>query len=124
MGNKFLHFAKSTENVREKVQDGGQNLWNFRGIATIERVISERDAVLKADLPLWPVSKLRFSERFSRNRAKKEAGCWRRIGDPNESIYRNSVCEGPKLPLVKYPSVVSYGNTFTRDHELDQIPPR
>ena len=44
----------------------GQNLWNFRGIATIERVISERDAVLKADLPPWPVSKLRFSERFSR----------------------------------------------------------
>jgi hypothetical protein len=66
LGNKFLHFAKSTENIREKVQDGDQNLWNFRGIATIERVISERDAVLKADPPLWPVSKLRFSERFSR----------------------------------------------------------
>jgi len=66
LGNKFLHFTKSIENVREKVEEWGQNLWNIRGIATIERVISERDAVLKADLPPWPVSKLRFSERFSR----------------------------------------------------------
>lgn len=115
MGNKFLHLSETAENVREKVAKGNENLWNISGIPTIERVISERNAVSKADCPFGLFKKLRFPNGFQDIVAEKEARIWRGIGGQNDSIYRNFVCESPKLPFVQYPFVVSYEQPFTRD---------
>jgi hypothetical protein len=123
LGNKFLHRAETAENVREKLEKGNENLWNISGIPTIERVISERNAVSKANCPSGLFQKLRFPNVFQDIVAEKEARIWRGIGGPNDSIYRNFVCEGPKLPFVQYPSVVSYEQPCTRDPQLDQISP-
>lgn len=113
MGNKFLHSAESAENVREKVPNRHQNIWNICRITTIERVISDRNAVLKANRPSGLFSELRFPSVFKNIVAKKEAGCWNGTWGSNDGIYRNFVCESPELPLVQHPFIVSYGYPFT-----------
>ena len=113
MGNKFLHSAESAENVREKVPNGHQNIWNICRITTIERVISERNAVLKVNCPFGLFQDCVFRAFFKNIVAKGSRGVGSGIGGLNESIYRNFVCESPELPFVQHPSVVSYGYPFT-----------
>ena len=51
-GNKFLHSGKIAENNREKLHGEGKKVWNTDAINPIQRLITEREAVLTAKCSL------------------------------------------------------------------------
>ena len=58
LGNKFLHAGKIAENNRENLLRGVRKVWNTGVINPIQKLITEREALLPATEPLWPSSRM------------------------------------------------------------------
>lgn len=87
LGNKFLHPGKIAENNRENLLWGVKKVWNTGVINPIQKLITEREALLTATEPLWPFLQDATAELFTGNIAVKGSlGVSVTPGSSNESL--------------------------------------